>query len=598
MRYLRPLVALFSAPAGAGALAVLLAGLAAPPARAQQFDPVEDVRTALQGQFGIEGNKAAIEARRNNLKAAAERLVSIGDMRRALALTEWRDNDIQFSPNVAAVDREIRADIAKRFTKVIDDVIASGDATTKVAAARMLGEMGSSIRGLGPNDTFGLGRTFTPQLVSLLGASEPQVREEAARALGKVNPEPKPAVAALTKTLKQDPPAVRRAAAEALADLVSTSVQLRKKGRSQSGQPSVDFKKEKELLVALMTEVVPAAGQCQKDSDAIVRRGGLSAIVQVGAAFTDLILDPEDATKMPVAGLKPENWSKYDKETVAKARGLLDEEAKLFGPLEAALKDQGDALAAALKDSDMDTRVLARQALELIGSARQRLIRRDASVPRDVGTPAMPDVLGEALKPGLLVIAKRVADPDPQVRTATIYFLETLEDGAAPAVPYLVVALSDEDRFVRWAAARTLGRIGPAHTDVSVPALARLLTREEDSDVREVVANTLRRYGTAARASAPALIALIGAGESEAREAAIRALVSVGADPKAAVPALQSALRSNAPNVRKAAADALGSYGPAAAAAVPDLRMMLDDEDGTVRIAVADALLSIGRPKQ
>ena len=46
---------------------------------------------------------------------------------------------------------------------------------------------------------------------------------------------------------------------------------------------------------------------------------------------------------------------------------------------------------------------------------------------------------------------------------------------AVPAIPALVERLGDPDRFVRWAALRTLGRLAPRSPELVVPATARLL---------------------------------------------------------------------------------------------------------------------------
>ena len=51
--------------------------------------------------------------------------------------------------------------------------------------------------------------------------------------------------------------------------------------------------------------------------------------------------------------------------------------------------------------------------------------------------------------------------------------LEMLGDQALPAVPALTRALADPDLFVRWAAARTLGKMVPADFFDEVQRLLR-----------------------------------------------------------------------------------------------------------------------------
>ena len=64
--------------------------------------------------------------------------------------------------------------------------------------------------------------------------------------------------------------------------------------------------------------------------------------------------------------------------------------------------------------------------------------------------------------------------------------------GAAPALPALVTALRDSDRFIRWSAVRTLGKIGPSAGLPAQPELIRVLL-DPDGDLREAAATALSR---------------------------------------------------------------------------------------------------------
>src|SRR5438034_564147 len=73
--------------------------LLARPAAGQSNDPVEQLRLALLVPF--DDDIVTWKYRQESLKKAADNLQSASDLRRALALTEWKDRD--------ALIKEIRA---------------------------------------------------------------------------------------------------------------------------------------------------------------------------------------------------------------------------------------------------------------------------------------------------------------------------------------------------------------------------------------------------------------------------------------------------------------------------------------------------------
>src|SRR5262249_62046752 len=100
----------------------------------------------------------------------------------------------------------------------------------------------------------------------------------------------------------------------------------------------------------------------------------------------------------------------------------------------------------------------------------------------------------------------------------------------------LARALAAPVLFVRWAAARTLGKLRYTETaDDVVPPLVKLVTCDEDLDVRLASATALERYGPAAGAAVPELARAVNAGDVELRVAVIRALQGIGT---AAAPAI------------------------------------------------------------
>jgi len=147
----------------------------------------------------------------------------------------------------------------------------------------------------------------------------------------------------------------------------------------------------------------------------------------------------------------------------------------------------------------------------------------------------------------------------------------------------LIVALKDEDRFVRWAARDALCSINDPSP---VKALIAALWDGESS--KEVTSVLLRRKDASA---VEPLIARLNAGG--ARQSAASVLGAIG-DPRAVEP-LIAAMRDGDWDVQKAAASALGAIGDPRA--VELLIGALRGENSDVRQSAALALGAIGDPR-
>src|SRR5262245_39526174 len=125
MRYRRPHWRFLTAPSGlaapcgAAVLALLLAGLAPARALAQASDPVENMRALLPTRVGDDAYKPALAEREAKLTKAAANLKTLSDLRRALVLSEWKDNDT-VTPNIMVIDQKVRSSIGARFAKIVE----------------------------------------------------------------------------------------------------------------------------------------------------------------------------------------------------------------------------------------------------------------------------------------------------------------------------------------------------------------------------------------------------------------------------------------------------------------------------------------------
>jgi HEAT repeat protein len=581
-----------------------------PPLAAPPTDRVEQLRRTLEI---YPGNDEQLFNRGEELKKRIAALQNLGELRRALMLTEWKYVD-KLNFKLTEQDLLYRQKIGEKFKKTVEHFLKPGmaDAAVRMALANMIGDMGTSVRALTPNDPAGFTRTLAPDLVQLLRDPSPDVRAAAARSLGRINADSKEIYEPLTKALTKDPvTAVRRAAAEGFLNWVKLEDELTRTGIDAA----VSARPEDEVDV--IRSLSPAVGLGVRDPDPEVRRRCLQIIQQ--AALAVPVQRPLSADNLR----SPE----YVAGSIRAVPQFLD----LWRPIFVRLREQKDVLAATLQDPDPRVRAMAFQAVQEIAFLRLRIGRWINSVPaaepmgkgawRAVRQPApivlaaarqvlpQPKVqkpgsfeeknLTAALLPSVKVLARGISDPNPRVRLSAIEFLDFMEDAAAPAADVLLKALGDRNRFVRWAAARALGKMPSVSPDVVVAGVTPLL-RDLDLDVRMVAAGTLEHLGPKAAPAVPALSrAITEMSDPEGLLAMLNTLRGIhGEAGQAAVPQIASLLSNPITRVRRAAAETLGSYGAYARPAEPALRRNLNDEELEVRQAVSDALLAIApQPK-
>lgn len=596
-----------------GTALALLCVVSASLAASYQADAVEELRQALRTPVRDPTNRDELAFRKSTLEARIKAL-NIGQLRKALLLQEWRDEDRDEA--IAAVDRPIRDAIEKRLIGDMRKILENGGVPAKLAAITQIAEMGTSVRATGTK--IALARELGPDLAAEFKDNPPAVKEAAARALGKINPEPKVAADALGELLTNGTPGERTAAADGLAWLLRTMVDVSKGKKTQGIEVSRDE------ISKMSTAVVPQAVRGLNDTEVAVRKNVLEAIELAGSLLTEQVPDPPAASQFPPPGRKP---SAEEEKDIKAFRETLQEERRQMEPLVNALDAAAPAVGKKLTDPVPEIRYLAAKALEDMGYARQRILRRAGVIPPEPSPeeqsrrkpaansgivlvsatevaqkdPPKKDIpAARALLPGLTTVlpelAARFSDPNVRVRLAAADAIEPLGPLAAPLVPTIARGLNDPDLFMRWATARVLSRIGPVDTELTVPALAKLLC-DPDLDVRLQAATTLGSFGSAAKAAVPELAKAAVNGDAEQRIGAIHALQSIGPDAAPAIPALTTALSDGDSRVRHFAADALGSFGAAARSAIPALEKALFDRDDLVRKAASDSLLSISAAK-
>jgi len=526
-------------------------------------DPVEALRQGLMAPT------RSAEQRDQAIAPTCHAIRGISDLRRALVLQEWRDTDAD--TEIARIDRRHRAALLAQMEQAVRHVLSQGDATGQIAVIDMIADLGCRVRGVGTSD--GLARGFSGDLARLVREGATPVREAAARALGKINPDPDAALPALAGLLASEDASQRHVAATTLANIMKVSGQL----ACAVSSPTMAVAHAGDVG-GVGRAVLPVAGRALTDASPLVRRRAAEAMGWAATAASAQVTESRPTDDM------------FDP---AGHRQQLAEERARLEPFLVALKDQGPSLAQALGDNDPQVRALVRRTLEVLADARLQWLKRYRSEAAS-DAPALLCPLDAVFATALPALSEGLGLPDRSARLTTVNIMETLGPVAAPAAPALVKVLADPDRFVRWAAARTLGKIAPHSADVAVPALATLLS-DGDLDLRLAALEALGHHGPAAASAAPLLIQMLCSTDAtDARLAAARVLEKIGScSGPVAVPALIACLSDADFQVRHTAAEVLGRFGPAARPAVDALRQAGKDSHPAVRQAATEALLQI-----
>ena len=437
-------------------------------------------------------------------------------------------------------------------------LLKDGNATTRELAARALGRMGPDAAGALPalleatraaggapafSDALAqVGPTALPALLDALQKGNAAEGEWILRALRGFGP---PAVSVLSEALKQPNPAIRAAAADALGGM----------GRDAADAVNPLFVLTEDAEPSVQAAVLRALVALHADS------GRLKPLLQ-----TALTNPNEDVRKAAAAGTAALGGA-----TALGVNGLLallagDDAAgrlaavQALGQLGAQSAPAVDALAARLDDSSLQSPIV-----ETLGR---------------IGPAAAPSV------PRLLAIAQKSGNDQ---RASVLPALAGIGPGANAALPMIYAAIDDAAPEVRASAATALA--GIERDDARVLAtLTPMLTNTESGRVRRAVAVALVKYGTAASAAVPGLVAML---ERETdRGSAMQALKAIGVR---TVPELIKMLAVKEPRVRTFACESLGALGPAAKDAVPKLRELLAN-DSALRGPATAALEKIEAP--
>jgi len=365
----------------------------------------------------------------------------------------------------------------------------------------------------------------------------------------------------LSKYVRSDHAIVRQAVAEAIGSAISNAT------------PSVWSATRAEHFIAVCLQALPLVGTGIEDLSGATSRLALRVVQAISRNVNDLFTYYSD----PI-GVEP---------------GLKDGEAQFppLAPVIQAMAKEVPKLATPLAAAEAETRTAAARTLETLAVLRAKILERQgAGAGKDNFSAAWP-----VLRP---VLEKRVKDENASVRLATMEAMESLGD-AFEARAIMREATADSSAYVRWAAARALGKSASSTTDAKaaapdVTALTKLVD-DKDLDVRTAALVSLAKFGTKAKTASAKVLDAANRGDIEPRVIAVKALGAIESDAPPTVPVLIEGLKNKDDRLRRAAASGLVRFGPEAKEALPELRKALQSEDAELRLSAAEAILAIER---
>lgn len=345
----------------------------------------------------------------------------------------------------------------------------------------------------------------------------------------------------------------------------------------------------------------------------------LRASTKLTSYRPEQLVGPNGGTEADVPGLLPG----LESPEAPKRADAAEELGRIGPPAKAAIP----ALIKLLQDKDADVRLASGGALASIDPKNAALL--PAVTAELKGGPeqrkAAAEILGDLGPGGVPALTDALKDADPGVRWSAAESLGRIGPASKSAVPALAAALEDKD--IRSIAADALAGIGP-DAKPAVPGLVKIIRTEKEPSLRHTAAVALVRIDkTQAGPAAPVLAEDLRNPDGRARHDAIMLLVSIGAegkeatplliellhhkesyarhmaahalgygkDPRAAGPLLEAFEKDPEIVVKNTAIQSLGLLGPDAKAAVPALEARLKDPDIGTRICAAEAIWKINK---
>ncbi len=360
-----------------------------------------------------------------------------------------------------------------------------------------------------------------------------------------IGPDAAAAGPALVAKLKDPRPEIRREAALALGTI----------GDKDSVDAIAPLLKDEHARVAA-TYALAMLGSIPPEAESVVRANVKSddAMLAAISMWALARVHPDDM-KLKKAVLEHLVKMLQDKDPfvrTAAARGL----ASLPPSPEIALPIFKEALA----NADATTAQYLLDALAGLGApAVPNLIQALGYAPLRPEVASILGRIGPPAAPAAPALAKLLSDPDPNVTSEAAHALAAIGPAAKAAVPALIESLKTAEGKPLYAVVFALGSIGPDAKAADLPLLDIIKKHDDSLSVLSAWA-LLQIHGATERSAGilmPELVAGLSFPQAESRLAAAESLGQLGAFAKSAAPALEKAKQDSDPRVREAATKAL-----------------------------------------
>jgi hypothetical protein len=414
-------------------------------------DPIEKLRKALQAS-GVASQK-----RDKAISEAVSEISNPLECWKAASLGDWRE----FNPDgsVAAGDRDARAKLLLKFREGLTKAFQTNSQEENDSILEL-------VMSICKEERQGAGqKPFSSTCAEVISQSfwkgDVDVRVARIRAYGILCPEIQEGLKVFSSLENDSEIRIRRASMDGL------SYWMEAVGPAKESKDSTSVSRLKNQAI-LCAAVLPITDKSLSDKSPEIRKRAVAQVMISCLCLVALISDPNG--KVPLDAIDTRALDIKEERTAASKLGLVIESMK-------------PKITGLLRDSDMETRLHAHEVVEAMALGRKAW--KSQAVAQNekfsIELTAIPKELAVSL-----------ADSNYRVRRIAMDTLELLGADSIQVTPRIITALDDSDRFVRWAAIRALGEMGPSVREEALPKLTQML-QDQDGDVRKAAAQAVAR---------------------------------------------------------------------------------------------------------